>query len=218
MEQLCMRCSAEGGCPFEIDTNLTSLFEIHVTVETPNPQKFRAVCVENQIKPILIEFQERYGGETATHVMTSQRISGSHLEMMIELNRICRVLSDAGFRIVRKKVEATTDAYGFLPFCYFESHLGFRIAPSQLDALRCECEAVELHLSRNAFKASGETITMMATYRRNDMDVNSFREEIMSIRDHLEQQGFPSDRLIVECCIMDDRVDMDDRWMGRNSI
>ncbi len=101
-------CNFCSGCLFTEDTTTSKdLYEIHITVETDNIPKFKSDCLLNNIKPIVIDFQDKNNFENTTHVMTSNRVKGSFIDMKKEHSRIVNVFQKLGYNMIRNKIETT---------------------------------------------------------------------------------------------------------------
>lgn len=208
------QCAFCETCPFDHRAQqINTFFEIHVTVNTTEIERFREVCLRNRIKPIVIEFQNYLDGETETQVMTSQQVRGVYENMKVELEFIVNMLEKEGFEVVRRKVEAMPAFALYVEGCYFEAHLQFKLEKKWVNKLRREAAVVDLHISNNAFKMDGEIVTMMGTYREYSRDPESFLTKVDMIRDTMIGEGFSVGKVISEYCILDDKVELDGSWI-----
>lgn len=208
-------CAFCESCPFDMKAKGSlSIYEIHVTVETDDVDKFKRVCLANRIKPIVIKFQNYLDGSTMTQVMTSQQVEGNYFAMKQELEYITTTLKGNGFKVVREKVEAMPSMSRLMKGCYFESHLGFKVRQEDIDKLRQDCSEFGLHLSQNAFKKDGEVITMMATLREKDLNDLEFTDKVKGIQYQMIKRGYEVAKVIVEYCVIDNKEDLDREWLG----
>lgn len=203
------------NCPFEIGQTIPELHEIHVTV-TAVPARFKQVCLENNIKPILISFQSQCG--ISTQVMTSQRVTGSRQAAEVEANRIVEVMNREGLPVRRVKIETSLDREEN-EAGYFESHLGFRV--SDETALRIAAQSIPypVRMSRNAFKKDVNGMaTFMVTYRNYECSNRSeFSGMVEDISTRFAALGFEADRTIIEFAWKDDNIDLDSDWVALNT-
>src|ERR1044072_5861098 len=94
-------------------------FEIHLTVETKDIEKFKLDCQKFGCKPIVIETQRNL--EFGTQVMTSDKYTGNSYERI--LNRTVSNFQGAGYKIIREKVEIFPQAQKHPNHLYYESHI-----------------------------------------------------------------------------------------------
>lgn len=204
----CLMCDE---CTFLLDSEQNeNVYEIHVTVNTLEPLLFEKVCLDNDIKPIIIEFQRHTGGLTETQVMTAQKVKGSPLEMTREVTRIRKVLRDYGFEVIRTKIETGPSDENI---CYHEAHFQIRTTEDDVDRLRPICESINIHLSRNTRAKDAHTITMMATHRSYGTDAKTFVREAKTIRNSLILNGVNVGKVIAETCIYDSNESVDKNWI-----
>lgn len=225
-------------------------FEIHITVDMSrivdeegdpvNGKKmfvddFKRHCESLGVKPIVLELQLENG--TLDDIMTSSKHFGDNRSAYEESERIANYLSKLGYRILRKKIE-TVPWHPAVPViskgkeipngCYFESHIGVVIHPSQKNDLNDFVEStlknrhlIELggtaKLSQNFFKKSndGKFINML-TYRNNMCGSIKFKLEVEAIKHVLIEEGFEFEKVEVEYAIYDTNVGHDSAWLKNN--
>lgn len=196
-------------------------YEIHITVGThsTNIPSFIDACGEIGVKPIVLELQ--LTSDTMQDVMTSSKFSGDDDSVLVEVQRIVSGLSDAGFDVVRKKVE-TVPWHPAAPSAttetprdrYFEAHLAITIQPDCIPSLR-DVVAGYAHLSRNAFKRSENgTCVVMATVRDYCMGAAAFASHVESVSNMLQSNGFVVDTPIIEYALYDSNTDHDILWVN----
>lgn len=226
-------------------------FEIHVTVDmsrivdsdgnSTNGKKlfvddFKNHCKSIGVKPIIIELQLENG--TLEDVMTSSKHFGDNRSAYEESERIANYLSKLGYKVIRKKIE-TVPWHPAAPIistgkeipngCYFESHIGVVIHPSQKNDLINFVEStlknghlIELggtaKLSQNFFKKSNDDkFINMLTYRNNMCGSPKFKLEVEGIKHLLVEEGFEFEKVEVEYAIYDTNVSHDNMWLKENN-
>lgn len=220
-------------------------FEIHVTIDATNViekdistgkfeiDTFRKSCEIIGVKPIVFDL-EINDGYILKDLMTSSKHFGDNKSAYIECERIAFELNLHGYKVVRKKIE-TVPWYPGAPVistgkeipnsCYFESHIGVIINPSNKSELNnfvenvLNSEDVELwgtvKLSQNFFKKSnnGEDFVNMLTYRCNKIGSISFKLQVETIKELLKQNGFDFEKVEIEYVIYDTNVTHDIKWI-----
>ncbi|MNK09947.1 hypothetical protein D3C87_279560 [compost metagenome] len=197
-------------------------YEIHVTVRTFDIEGFKRRCGEIGVKPIVLDLQTRSG--SIEDVMTSSKFQGDDDSVIDELDLIVEGLQDAGFEVVRQKIEAAPwhplapqDGTAIpLDGAYFEAHIPiFLTSPndSSLDKLRV---FPDLHLSRNKFKMyDNGSCVQMCTYRRHDIGRKTFENHVEDYANGLLQLGFSLRRNPeIEFCLYDTNVQHDSAWLN----
>jgi NTP pyrophosphatase (non-canonical NTP hydrolase) len=199
-------------------------FEIHVTVKNEDTQRFIDTCKIIDVKPIVLDLQA--GSETIADMMTSSKFMGNNLSAYHENKRISSALSEAGFTVLREKIEtvswhpaapnADSHVHDMPKDCYFEAHLGLVITDgSDMDALKQFCEHYKLHLSKNAFKRyENGNYTQMATLRMYTGYADDFVKTANRIRNQFVEAGFDVEKLITEFSLYDTRMSHDAQWLN----
>lgn len=203
-------------------------YEIHITVgagtEGIELERFKATCIDLGVKPLLIDMHNRQGETVMLDAQTSSVHMGDNRSALYETNRIASGLSDAGFNVVRRKIETVpwhpaapseTDSRGAMPpNCYFEAHFNIVVDDSRLPMLRGAVEQLGAHLSRNAFKRISDTeYVIMATLRHNTGTFQSFKLACENLAGELREIGFDVPKTITEFSIYDTKVSHDARWL-----
>jgi len=201
-------------------------FEIHVTVRGAELDAFRAACALAEVKPIVIDLQNKEGTSVLEDVMTSSVHLGTNSSAHAEMMRISKAMRDAGLSVVREKIETVPwhpaapsrgHAKPAMPKdCYFESHLAVRTTEDRLPALRKAAEDQDMHLSRNVFKRLPEgELVVMTTYRKYDGVQEDFEQEANFRAKGLEGLGFQVDKVIIEFSVFDTKVSHDASWLQK---
>lgn len=214
-------------------------FEIHVTIKPDNTyidftiDEFKNDCELIGVKPIVIDL-EINDGSIIKDVMTSSKHFGDNRSAYEESVRIVNELESRGYIVVRNKIESvpwhmqapsilTTDKE-ITNGCYFESHIGVSIQPSdkiKLDnfvkSLPDELKSLSgsAKLSQNFFKKSndGSSFINMLTYRSNKCGRYKFEEEVNSIKELLSMNDFTYEKVEIEYAIYDTNVNHDSKWI-----
>ncbi len=207
----------------QIDPNKIP-FEIHVTVKTFDLELFKKACADLNVKPIILELQLQ-NDNTLQDVMTSSTILGSNKGAFDEVKRISNGLKDAGFNVVREKIETVPwhpsapskkDSNAVMPKnCYFETHFNIICTDDNKSKLKELSDSKQCHLSRNIFKKIDDnTYKIMVTYRSYDAMYEDFKENIEDIKKYFNDNGFQVDKVILEFAIYDTKVTHDFNWIN----
>lgn len=199
-------------------------FEIHVTVKCAEVERFKEACKELNIKPLLLDLQNKVGENILNDLMTSSIHVGDNSSVYKELQRISNGLKSLNFDVVREKIE-TVPWHPAAPSkkhinpemptdCYFESHLAIITDEASLPILRDIVTVCGCHLSKNIFKKiDDQHFKIMATYRKYDMLLEDFQANVNRIKQTIEEHNFAIDRVIVEFSVYDSRVSHDAAWL-----
>lgn len=225
-------------------------FEIHVTIKPDNTyinftiDEFKNDCELIGVKPIVIDL-EINDGSIIKDVMTSSKHFGDNRSAYEESVRIVNELESRGYIVVRNKIESVPwhmQAPSILTIdkeitngCYFESHIGVSIQPSDKikldnfvkslpdiyitnynklgDGLKSLSGSAKL--SQNFFKKSndGSSFINMLTYRSNKCGRYKFEEEVNSIKELLSMNDFTYEKVEIEYAIYDTNVNHDSKWI-----
>lgn len=212
-------------------------FEIHITIQVSDYSsegfdinKFRNLCEENGIKPIILDL-ELNDRSTLKDVMTSSKYFGDNRGA----HEACEIISDllgmSGYRVVRKKIETVPwhpasppdDPVDILPNgCYFESHIGVSVDKEDKEKLDKLVDHMNnsgrykgtLRSSRNFFKKSsnGRYINML-TYRNNLVGSVNFESDVKAICESLDTNHLSYEKVEVEYAIYDSNKGHDSKWL-----
>ncbi len=212
-------------------------YEMHVTVsagvEGIDLDAFKATCGDLGVKPLLIDMHNRAGKTVMLDCQTSSVHMGDNRSALTEVRRVTAGLSEAGFHVVREKIEtvpwhpaAPVEAdrtYGkhgvssapkMPPNCYFEAHFNLLCRDADMSELRMVVEGQGAHLSRNAFKKVSDTETiMMATLRHYEGTFEHFKRRCEIVADHFRDRGYEVPKTITEFSIFDTKVSHDSVWL-----
>lgn len=223
-----MDCSGCDDCAFNGEGETPAdLHEIHITVQVPeglDVSAFVAACEAIDVKPIVVAYSNRDDPSEDQPIgsildpMTSQKFRGDEAAALAEAKRISEYLNFEGFYPIRCKIE-TTPANPIVNQGkgYFESHIGCVLPKARLESLRTAARSLNAHVSANAFKDHGDTVTMMITYRQNAdaTTPDQFTKHMTWMRGMFDSiEGIDTDRLIVEYCWYDSNKQHDNTWMG----
>lgn len=190
-------------------------FEIHLTVETNDIEKFKSDCEKFGCKPIVIETQRNL--EFGTQVMTSDKYAGfdSYEEKLYETVSKFQI---AGYKILRRKIEIFPQEQKHVDHLYYESHIRLNL-PKDLPAhklrqLKNHCISDKWHYSKNLFKSSPEVNYQMITLRMYNTTLEVFKsaiERMEFILNIVLQLSF--DKVEIEECIYDTDPTVDKSWL-----
>lgn len=212
-------------------------FEIHITAEIPNNSnyddyihKFVDACSMAKVKPIMLDLQNQSNKHVMNDATTSSKFFGTEEEAKNEVERICTILKENNFNVIRKKIETAiwhekSQKKKLNPGEYFECHVGLLIPAENLDEkmnkLSEICKKHSAHLSRNTMKnADNGKLVQMATvrtYESPDVEKVShrkyFEDKIESFANELKENGFEYEKLIYEFAIYDTKNSHDKEWL-----
>lgn len=190
-------------------------YEIHITVPASEERmdKFREVCADLGVKPIVID------AHPLKDVMTSFRMqTDDQNAVFTEMTRQMLTLEALGFRAIRTKVETDLThpaAQTPLPNQYFESHLQVWVRDDQLEDLKDLAQGLDFHVSRNAFKppVDGRHIRMI-TVRQYHTTPERFTTRITALRKVLPSQGYEFAKgMEIEFALFDSNSSHDRPWI-----
>jgi NTP pyrophosphatase (non-canonical NTP hydrolase) len=199
-------------------------FEIHVSVQLVDGMEnsFKEVCGWLNVKPIILDLENK-GLSVMRDVMTSSHYFGTNTGAYNECLKIERVLEKNGFKVVRKKIE-TVPWHPAAPIgdaempkdCYFEAHIGCIISEEQKPRLQELAEINNAHLSRNYFKKldNGMFVNMM-TLRWYDGNYEKVKHDVQRTKLHLTRNGMEYEKVIVEFCLYDTKINHDFLWLEK---
>jgi len=221
-------------------------YEIHITVELgqeidPNSSEwmegaleefnwaqlslFKQTCKELEVKPIILDL-EHDGKFVMKDAMTSSKHIGNNASSLQECDRISRGLINAGFIVVRSKIEtvpwhpaAPSEDGDVMPNdCYFEAHVGCIISPEEKGDLTYIAKNCNAHLSRNFFKKleDGKFVNMV-TLRKYEGTYDEFIWDLDRMKDVLTENDIIFDKVITEFAIYDTKVSHDFLWLEKET-
>ncbi len=204
-------------------------FEIHVTVKSVNLEYFKEKCNQLNVKPIILELQNLKNDNTLQDVMTSSNFIGSNTEAYNEVKRISDGLTQAGFIVVREKIETVPwhpsapsiiDTNAKMPEnCYFETHFNIICDDKRKDNLKQLAEKWDCHLSKNIFKKIDEnTYKIMVTYRSYNALYENFKDRVEVIKNDFITNNYTVDKVILEFAIYDTKISHDFNWLNNNEL
>lgn len=202
-------------------------YEIHITLNDPegiNIDLFKHDCKIIGVKPILLALQDQKGNKVMNDIMTSSKIYGTNSKAIVEMDRISNELTECGYTVIRKKIEAafyhqkapfSADGDTEMPeSCYFECHFNVGCTDEKLQQLSTIADNTDCHLSTNAFKTFGDgSFTIMMTYRSYTQMYEEFERQLDKIKSCLIAKAFNIEKEIVEFSIYDTKISHDKKWL-----
>lgn len=188
-------------------------FEIHVTVISDDIEKFKKDCNELNVKPIVIQTQNK--ADFANQVMTSAKYEAD--DFTLSLNELLSNLKKLRYNVIRAKVEKQPENSQDPRFIYYESHIRIRL-PKNYDKSLLEhlCQNRDFHLSRNLFKRDSDWDYQMITFRTYDAPLFCFKCTIKNMTKALEDLNLQYDKIEIEECIYDSNIHVDDAWLKKD--
>jgi hypothetical protein len=192
------------------------MFEIHLTVQTDNIEKFKSDCLLVGVKPLLIELQNQAGKKKLqTDVMTAKSFKEG--DWVVELDKMVADFDKLGYEVIRRKVEVDPNHYGIESVTgdyYYESHVRVETTHKKLPVLAALSELNKFHLSRNKFKViNHKRWYQMATLRMYDRTLTEFKNTINDFLLDIGAHELKYDKIEVECAIYDSNVKHDNVWI-----
>jgi len=206
-------------------------YEIHVTV-TPqyesysNPiEVFIRDCEYQDLKPIVLDLQNKSNIVVIQDVMTSTKMVGTNKQAYEEACRIENYFRESGYCVPRVKIEtvpwhpAAPQHYSDeMPGnCYFECHLGVIVDSSaDEDKIKQLNRDWNFHISRNVFKKVSDTASVKMITIRDGSCYTTFKQYVEDVKTELNNMKFPIEREIIEFAIYDTDVSHDSAWINSN--
>lgn len=197
-------------------------YEIHVTVEEAERERFIEICKTLNVKPIILDLQK--GDDVIKDIMTSSVHFGNNRSAYEEMNRISKGLQSYCYKVIREKIETVPwhpatprqgDDTEMPKDCYFETHIGVTV-PNEERKIRLSkiAKALNCHMSKNAFKQyENGSFKQMLTYRSYNSSMEAFESEANIIYNIIEMNGFKVEKQIIEFSIYDTKVSHDSKWL-----
>lgn len=204
-------------------------FEIHITINTPNVQRFQEVCEAMGVKPIILLLQMKTG-DVSSEVMTSYKFQSDDASNAEAIQKMCEqvgelISHDRRFKFVRSKIESSIDhpaapsaenGLSLEGVQHFETHFEILIKSEQeAERLRSIADAMGVHLSRNRTKEYSESCyVQMCTYRSYTMKKEQFQNLVIQIRDAIHNEGLTLEKSpVIEFAVYDSSPKHDDTWL-----
>ena len=197
-------------------------FEAHITVIAADPAEFNRVCTALGVKCILIELAE---GASPNQPMTESYYDGDLNVVRAEVDGLAEQFEEAGFTVLRRKIEARYDAEGIpesddetrgLPAsCYFEYHILVHLAAKEAlkDLISC-ASSHHAHVSRNAKKGGqGEPEQRFVTLRVPRAGRKVADQRFADLLQNLGEHGFEIIDQRREFTVYDSNLDLDRGWL-----
>ena len=203
----CLNCES---CALENKSD-PDLYEIHVTVETEDFEKFEEDCKKIGVKAIKLENFSKSG--SLFDVMTSSTFkTGLLMEAHIYMLEIAYYLESKGYNVLRHKLETTLKNI-YIPACkdgYGESHTTV-ICDGNRDIIDDISSRTEAFVSTNTNKPNKVLITIRE--HSNDLELLKSKTDEMIIL--LNKSAIFAEKTIYEYCIYDSNLAHDDAWITK---
>lgn len=210
-------------------SNYLGNFEIHLTVaETDQMENFRTWCEAEGCKCAWIVLAR---GSHVQQPMATWRRAGTILpDVLEEARQRASVLEQAGFRVVRVKIEAdpsneqvpmTDDAASLEPAgLYFEHHVKLRrYVDAERDALLEICRSHAAHLSHNAWRQFVDgTEERFVTLRSHGVGRLEAEQRLNYLLADLDAAGEPVVEVESEYSVYDSNLALDDGWLLNSAL
>jgi len=185
-------------------------YEIHITVDSNDIEKFKKVCQKIGAKPVLIDVT------SSKQLMTSSKHKGVDKEYVSELMWMLRHLRGNGFHVSRSKIEIRPEKVKHKDFKYYESHIRLTL-PKDFDKTQLInlCAKNKFHLSRNLFKSDDVYDYQMITYKDKFLSLVEFNRIIDNMKAELQRLNISFDKIEIEECIEDSHEKLDHDWLNQ---
>jgi hypothetical protein len=191
------------------------MFEIHITVNTQNIDKFKTDCNSIGVKPIVIDLQDNNENSIMMDVMTSSKHRCPNYKLISSYLK--NKLINLNYDIKRVKVEVNPFYYNIKNVTgelYYESHVRVIANNYNKDNLKVICKNNGYHLSKNVFKKiDDDNFYIMSTIRCYNTDLETFKNKIDNFISEIN--GFNYDKIEIECCIYDTNINHDSDWLKK---
>lgn len=212
-----MSCAGCEDCSLIQIGKAQSPFEIHITVDkNTDPETFKRVCLENDIKPLFID-NHTPSGNPIRDMMTRSIVKGTIEDAGNEIFRVSITLLNAGIKSIRSKVETVPWIYDQVKdfsseqnVPYFETHIEILNSNFEISDIVKIARKYGGYVSQNISKSN----VVMMTFRLDHIDEIGFRIYAKRMREILESSGFELGREIIELTFHDDNKAHDDEWMN----
>lgn len=188
-------------------------YEIHITVNITDIDKFKSDCESIGLKAIVIETENNSNFEN--QVMTSSKHSGDDYKPKLD-SIVCK-LQELGYTILRQKVEIEPcmTRKKHPDHLYYETHFRLKLPIGfDLDFHKNDIKSLSYHLSKNVFKKDDTHYYQMITYRnRKSEDYFYFMFFINMMSRYLKYYNIKYDKIEIEECIYDTNVSVDQSWL-----
>jgi NTP pyrophosphatase (non-canonical NTP hydrolase) len=192
-------------------------FEIHVTVEDPDQQKFQDACTLAGVKKINLNLYDINADVIKRETMTASKLVGNNKDAYNELNRICSILEKHDIKISRKKIETVPwhpAAVNGLAAdgAYFETHFNLLVLDGAIvDLVRVitliYSKQINGVLSLNTNKETGGYLVTI-----RDKSKDKILQSIENAKELLSR--YLPDGFLMEYAIYDTNVSHDSSWIN----
>lgn len=181
------------------------VFEIHITVDCSDKERFKIDCQTIGVKPILIDTL------VDEQLMTSSKHESVNYDSTV--NEIVNKLNGLNYKIRRIKVEIFPD--DSIPYLYYESHLRLKLPITfrYFDNIKVIADKYNAHTSRNAFKVDpiNKIIYWMLTLRDKESTISVFKQKVDILHKELSKIC-EVDKIEIEQCVLDTNESIDNKW------
>ena len=197
------------------------LFETHITVDSTDVGGWLKCCKDASLKSLYIELSQ---GKHRHQLLSASTFRVNHLgEADICVSRLCRCITDNGFKILRIKLECPLDETphdGLVP-AYFECHIKFPLIKDgrgvKETARRTKTAASEDLLARDGnfqkWYLTARHYFEPELYNRKKMsDEDQARYKFLETR-KLVEDSLSVRSMDMECVIYDTNPGLDEGWV-----
>ncbi|WP_146151944.1 hypothetical protein [Ahniella affigens] len=191
------------------------LTETHLTVRLPPGQqdRLRTLASAFDCKLLLIELER---GTFPVQPMLSWRQAGDLGETLRHAASLSQRLNDAGFEVVRVKIEVDLARIGIQPACYAEAHFKIRARPADWPRLSALSTAHGAHLSRNAWSrdtTSRDDHSERRFVTLRHTDPRQAGAHFVAFETVLAGDGWEIESRTFEAVLFDDNLRLDEGWL-----
>jgi hypothetical protein len=202
-------------------------YEMHITVEPFEIDRFRQFCFDIGAKPIILELYRDDGSSVPDYMLTKTENHESPLNSIHSMECVAAVLEAEGFTVLRRKMETVPwndnpmleiprtddDACFMKKGTYFEAHFHVTMRHAEYDKELKRLQEVcglshhNLHVSRNVYKILDDFVTVMVTLRNYFCGALSFEEYVQDVEIYLNEcNNFSIRKHVSEFAFFDSNV------------
>lgn len=185
-------------------------YEAHITVDSTDAERWQETCAALGIRPLLIRMPE---GEHPLQLMCAAVFNGTAQEARAWVDGLVACVQEAGYAILRTKLESAIVDTPTEPAVYYECH--FKLLPQgeMTPSLLSELKEKGIYASENLLpSADGIRYWYMTarTYGTSPIEArNAFAEAFATVRKHLMVKAAHFEHVV-----LDTWPEIDNGWIA----
>lgn len=188
-------------------------FELHITVDQPaDVELWTKFCRARDVKPVFVELSE---GEFKKQLMCAVNLDVGFPEMEDYITKLEVEIREAGFTIIRTKLECllTEVAYLFPQTIYHETHFIFALKSDQVKTFMKLADELNMAWSRNLLPREDGLLKYYLTQRISDGTSPRVAELIFAEKLAAAKKVLPVRSVHLESAIFDRGRYIDRGWI-----